>query len=74
MVVLVTKQQIRVTVSDKTVRKRKDYTMSNTAIPFSALTGSSKLVINGVRTSTPKYGTDGKIVAGEHGDPKLDIV
>ncbi|GHV40092.1 hypothetical protein FACS189490_04770 [Clostridia bacterium] len=48
--------------------------MSNTAIPFSALTGSSKLVINGVRTSTPKYGTDGKIVAGEHGDPKLDIV
>lgn len=43
-------------------------------IPFSALTAGSVLVLMSVNTNTRAYGTDGNVIEGAKGDPKIEIV
>jgi hypothetical protein len=42
-------------------------------IPFPALTGNSPLALLGVNMNTRLYNSDGKVVEGEKGDPKVEV-
>jgi hypothetical protein len=43
-------------------------------IPFPALTGNSQIALLSVNMNTRKYGGDGKVIDGERGDPKIEVV